>query len=259
MRPVLFQLGPFKLYGYGAMIVLGGVLPYFLLRSRREKLGLKTDEDFWILINVILGSGFGGGRLLFLFEYTRWFSREFWTTLVSPSSGFSVLGGFVSVPVGIWLFCRWKKLDFLRMLDTICVMAPLGHVFGRFGCLLAGCCYGRPTDEPWSIVFRDPRAMVPREWLGVPLHPAQLYEAAGNALIAVAMYRLLRRTENARPGLVVAAYFACYGVERFALEYFRGDTVPLALGLTAGQGLGAGLLAAALALTAWRSACSRPS
>lgn len=260
MRPVLLQLGPLKLYGYGAMIVLGGVLPFLLLRSRKAKLGLKTDEDFWILINVIMASGFGGGRILFVFEYTRWFSAEFWRTLFAPSSGFSVLGGFISVPLGIWAFCRWKKVDFLRLLDTICVMAPLGHVFGRFGCLLAGCCYGRPTDEPWAIVFRDARAMVPREWLGVPLHPAQLYEAFGNAVIALVLYRLLLRVDDRKPGLIVAAYFIAYGVERFFLEYYRGDTVPLGfLGLTAGQGLGVGLVAAALSLLAWRAACIRRS
>lgn len=259
MRPVLLQFGPFKLYGYGAMLVLAGIVAFWFLHRRAKKAGLKDADDFWVLINVILISGFGGGRILFLLEYTRLFSHEFWRTLVSPSSGFSVLGGFLSVPLGVWLFCRWRKIPFLRLLDTICVMAPMGHVFARFGCLLAGCCHGRPTDMPWGIVFRDPRSMVPQVWLGVPLHPAQLYEAFGNALIALAMYRLLVRTESSRPGLVVAAYFACYGVERFFLEYYRGDTVPLAFGLTAGQGLGVGLVAASLALLAWRSACSRPS
>ena len=259
MRPVLFQWGPFRLYGYGAMLVLAGLVAFSFLRVRAKKTGLKNDEDFWLLINVILISGFGGGRILFLLEYTRLFSQEFWRALISTSSGFSVLGGFISVPIGIWLFCRWRDIPYLRVLDMICVMAPMGHVFARFGCLLAGCCHGRPTDEPWGIVFRDPRAMVPLEWQGIPLHPTQLYEAFGNALIAVAMYRLLVRTEKSRPGLVVAAYFACYGVERFILEYYRGDTVPLAFGLTAGQGLGLGLIAAAASLAAWRRACSRPS
>ncbi|MDE2511858.1 MAG: prolipoprotein diacylglyceryl transferase [Elusimicrobia bacterium] len=259
MRPVLLAFGPFKLYGYGAMLVVAGLAAFWFLHRRLKKAGLNDEDDFWILINVILLSGFGGGRLLYLVEYTAWFSRDFFRTMVSPSSGFSVLGGFISVPIGVWLFCRWRKVPFLRLMDTICVMAPLGHSFSRIGCLLAGCCEGRPTDVPWAIVFRDPRSMVPLEWLGVPLHPAQLYEAFGNALIAAAMYRLLLRTEKSRPGLVVAAYFACYGVERFFLEYYRGDTVPLGWGLTAGQGLGLGLIAASLSLLAWRSLCTRPS
>lgn len=260
MRPVLFAWGPFKLYGYGFMIVLGGVFAFWFLRERCKKLGLKTDDDFWILVNVIMLSGFGGGRLLFLFEYTKPFSRDFWLTAISPSHGFSVLGGFISVPLALWAFARWKKISFLRVFDTVCVMAPLGHVFGRFGCLMAGCCHGRPTDVPWAIRFTDPASQVPQVWLGVPLHPTQLYEAGANALIALGMYQLLKRTENGAPGLVAAAYFASYGIVRFFEEYYRGDTVPLgAFGLTAGQGLGVGLVAFSLALVAWRSACIRRS
>jgi phosphatidylglycerol---prolipoprotein diacylglyceryl transferase len=260
VRPVLFSAGPFHLFGYGVMIVLGGIFAFWLLRTRMVKLGLKGDDDFWILVNVILASGFGGGRILYLFEYTRPFSRDFWTTLISPSHGFSVLGGFISVPIALWLFARWKRISFLRLFDTVCVMAPLGHMFGRFGCLLAGCCHGRPTNVPWAITFTDPASQVPQVWLGVPLHPTQLYEAAGNAVIAACLYQLLKRTENGRPGLVAAAYFASYGVLRFFEEYYRGDTVPLgALGLTAGQGLGAGLVAFSLGLLAWRYACIRRS
>ena len=258
MRPVLFEAGPFHLYGYGAMIVLGGILAFAFLRVRMAKLGLGSDDDFWILINVILASGFGGGRILFLLEYTRPFSKDFWATLISPSHGFSVLGGFISVPVALWLFARWKRISFLRLFDTVCVMAPLGHMFGRFGCLLAGCCYGQPTDVPWAIKFTDPASQVPQVWLGVPLHPTQLYEAFGNGLIAVSLYFLLKRTENGRPGLVAAAYFASYGILRFYEEMYRGDTVPLGFwGLTAGQGLGLGLVAAAL--LGWRYACIRRS
>jgi phosphatidylglycerol:prolipoprotein diacylglycerol transferase len=260
VHPVLLAFGPFHLYGYGAMIVLGGVLSFWFLRRRMAKAGLRSDDDFWLLVNVILAGGFAGGRLLFVFEYTRPFSRGFWSALISPSRGFSVLGAFAGVPLGVWLLCRWRRIEFLRLLDTICVMAPFWHVFGRLGCLLAGCCHGRPTDEPWGIVFRDPRSQVPAVWLGVPLHPTQLYEAAGNLAIAASLYGLLKRTERRPPGLVAAAYFAAYGVLRFFEEFYRGDTVPLGFfGLTAGQGLGLGLIASALALLGWRSACIRPS
>jgi phosphatidylglycerol:prolipoprotein diacylglycerol transferase len=260
VRPVLFELGPFHLYGYGAMIVLGGIFAFWFLRTRMAKLGLMSDDDFWILVNVILLSGFGGGRILYVFEYTRWFSHDFWEALFSPSRGFSVLGGFISLPIALWLFARWKKISFLRLFDTLCVMAPLGHTFGRFGCLLAGCCHGRPTDEPWGIVFTDPRSQVPQVWLGVPLHPTQLYEAFGNAVIAACLYQVLKRTENGRPGLVVAMYFASYGILRFFEEFYRGDTVPLHfLGLTAGQGLGIGLVVFAIALQVWRTVCIRRS
>ncbi len=260
MKPVLLSFGPFHLFGYGAMLVLGGVFSFWLLRTRISWLGLKGEDDFWILINVILGSGFGGGRILYLFEYTKPFSTEFWRAAISPSQGFSVLGGFISVPIALWLFARWRKISFLRLFDLVCVMAPLGHMFGRFGCLLAGCCHGRPTDVPWAITFTDPRSQVPQVWLGVPLHPTQLYEAACNGVLAIVLYKCLVRWEHEAPGRVAAAYFAAYGVVRFFEEYYRGDTVPLGvLGLTAGQGLGLGLVAFSIALMVWRKKCSRPS
>ncbi|MFI5361689.1 MAG: prolipoprotein diacylglyceryl transferase [Elusimicrobiota bacterium] len=260
MRPLVFTLGPFHLYGYGAMVVTGGVLFFWLLRRRMKAIGIKTDDDFWVLVNVLLLSGFLGGRFLFVFEYTRWFSADFWKTLVSPASGYSVLGSFVAVPLASWWYCRWKQLSFLRLFDTVCALAPFWHAVGRLGCLLAGCCFGRPTDEPWGVVFTDPRSQIPQVWLGVPLHPTQLYEALGNALIGAGLCALLVRTASRRPGLVIAAYFAAYGVLRFFEEYYRGDTVPLGfLGLTGGQGLSLGLVAASLGLLAWRSACSRPS
>ncbi len=257
MRPVLFELGPFRLYGYGAMIVLGAILSFRFLRGRAEQAGLRNEEDFWILVNVILLSGFFGGRILYLFEYTRLFSREFWRTLFSVSSAFSVLGAFIAVPLGIFIFCRRRGIPFLRLFDVVCVMAPYWHVFGRLGCFWAGCCYGRPSSG-WGVIFRDPRSMVPPQWRGIPLYPTQLYEALGNLLIAGALLALLNRTRSSAPGLVAAAYFAAYGTLRFGMEFLRGDTVPLGLGLTAGQGLSAALLVAAGGLWLGRASCSRP-
>ncbi len=260
MHPLLFAYGPFHLYGYGALIVLGGVVSLAWLHSRAAQAGLKTDDEYWLVVNAILLGGFVGGRVLYLFEYTRPFSAEFWRASIAASNGFSVLGAFAGVPLCVWGVCRWKGIPAARLFDHLGVVAPLWHVFGRLGCFMAGCCHGRPTDVPWAVVFRDPASQVRPDLLGAPLHPTQLYEAFGEAVIAGVLYFLLLRTERSRPGLVIAAYFALYGVLRFALEFYRGDTVPLgALGLTGGQGLSLGLLAASVSILTWRAACTRRS
>jgi phosphatidylglycerol:prolipoprotein diacylglycerol transferase len=205
------------------MIVLGGVLSFYFLYKRKSDAGLKNEDDFWLLVNTILIGGFLGGRLLYLVEYTRWFSPEFWRTLWSPGSGFSVLGSFVGVPASVWIFCRIRQVPFMRLMDVICVMAPLWHVFGRFGCLLAGCCHGRPTFANWGIVFRNPRSMVRPEWLGVPLYPTQILEAIGSALMAFYLYRLFQKSAGKPAGLVTAVYFASYGLLRCVMEYDMRD------------------------------------
>lgn len=261
MHPVLLKLGPLTLHTYGLLVAVGGILSCLFWLKSREKMGVKKEEDLWLLVNAILVGGFLGGRLLYLFEYARPLSREFWATAFSLGSGFSVLGAFAGVTLAIHWFCRRRGAGFLRVLDYVCAAAPFWHFFGRLGCFAAGCCFGHPAGEglPWAVSFNDPRAMLPPERLGVPLHPAQLYEAFGDIAIAVGLYGLaLPRVESGRwqKGSVAAAYFASYAALRFSTEFFRGDVVPLPfLGLTAGQGLSLALLA--LGAGVWRAACIR--
>lgn len=264
MHPVLLQLGRFRLFSYGFLIAIGGVVTVRFWLSRRAKMGLKSDEELWLLVNAILIGGFVGGRLLYVLEYVRFSSAGFWTSLFAVNEGFSVLGAFGTVMLGVYLCCRRAKAPFLRVWDYVCLGAPLWHAFGRVGCFLAGCCYGKPAAGlPWAVTFTDPRAMVEPRLLGVPLHPTQLYEAAGNlAIFAGLLLIVLPRLESGRlrPGTLAAAYFAAYAVLRFALEFLRADSVPTPFfGLTAGQELCLALLAAALVLGWPRKTACIPS
>jgi phosphatidylglycerol:prolipoprotein diacylglycerol transferase len=112
------------------------------------------------------------------------------------------------------------------MWTTTDVFAPgiaLGHVVGRLGCLLAGCCFGRPTSVPWAISFHDPNAFATSGTpLGVSLHPTQLYEAGAEALILVFLLAFERRGRPF-PGRTFWSYMLLYGVSRFIIEFYRGD------------------------------------
>ena len=130
MRPVLLFFGPLPLYGYGSAIAIGGVIAARLLWLRREKMGLRDEESFWELINLTVLSGFLGGKVLFLIQYG-------WSGL-SIIHGYSVFGGFIAVPPAIALFARWKRIPALKLADYMFLGAMFWHVFGRFGCFLAG-------------------------------------------------------------------------------------------------------------------------
>lgn len=250
MWPVLLAIGPLTIYGYGAAITLGAVVSVSLLWPHRAKMDLPDEESFWMLINLCVLSGFVGGKILYLIQYGL--------TGLSIMSGYSAFGGFVSVPLCVALFARWKKIALLKLADYMFLGALMGHIFGRIGCFLAGCCYGKPTQLPWGVVFRDVRSMVPPEMLGVRIHPVQLYEAAGDFLITLVLWRILRATEEGkcRPGLVAAGHFAAYGVLRFSLEFLRADTLPFLGPLSQGQALGLGLVAGSGVILFWRSRCS---
>jgi phosphatidylglycerol:prolipoprotein diacylglycerol transferase len=255
MHPVFIEIGPIRLYSYGVLIALGGILSSLFWFNRRERMGIHREEDLWLFINIILFGGFLGGRLLYLLEYTQPFSREFWETAFSLDRGFSVMGAFVTVIGGVYWFCWRRQIDFLRLFDYVCQAAPFWHFFGRLGCLAAGCCFGRPPKGslPWAVTFTDPRSLISPELLGRPVHPAQLYEAFGNLLIAALLFVfILPRIESGRlrPGTLCAGYLGSYAILRFLLEFYRGDTVVLPLGLTAAQAFCLGLLVFASVLWA---------
>ena len=112
---------------------------------------------------------------------------------------------------------------------------------------MGGCCFGTPPVHPlaWAVTFTNPDSAVPGELLGVPLHPAQLYEITGNILLAALLYAvILRRIDRRRlpAGLACTGYLAGYGLLRFILEWFRADAQPLRGGISAGQWLALGLL-----------------
>ena len=230
-----------RLYSYGLLIALGGVASARFWWTRRARMGLRREDDFWRLLNAVLLGGFLGGRVLFLFEYTRPFSADFWRAAVSFSEGFSVLGAFVGVVAAVWWAARKAKAPLWPLLDYVCAAAPLWHAFGRLGCFMAGCCYGRPTDEPWGVAFRDPASLIEPSLRGVPVHPTQLYEAAPDAVLAALLILVvLPKIEKGRQpaGTAAACYFLGYAAIRFVTEFFRGDVIPVAgLGLTAAQGL----------------------
>ncbi len=77
MHPILLSLGHFRIYSYGALIALGGVFATIFWLKHWKPMGLKKEDDVWILVNTLIISGFLGGRILYVFQYDPWFGRAF--------------------------------------------------------------------------------------------------------------------------------------------------------------------------------------
>jgi phosphatidylglycerol:prolipoprotein diacylglycerol transferase len=137
-----------------------------------------------------------------------------------------LLGGFA----GAYIFCKCFKVPFLKMADILAPAIPIGHAFGRIGCLLGGCCYGLEVSasNPFSIIYPE-RTDVLAELtapVGIPLLALPIIEAAGNLLIAVIVLIFGRiKLKKAYHGRCIALYLLMYAVQRFVLEFYRGDLV----------------------------------
>ncbi|MGA2041640.1 MAG: prolipoprotein diacylglyceryl transferase family protein, partial [Bryobacteraceae bacterium] len=118
------------------------------------------------------------------------------------------------------LYLRKTKLPALVVADAFAPGIALGHAIGRIGCFAAGCCWGTECHLPWAVTFRSMAASqlvgVP---LGLPLHPAQLYESAAEFVIFGILYWRFGRPHGR--GDIISLYLILYGAARFVVEFFR--------------------------------------
>ena len=222
MHPILFEFGGFTIYSYGVLLAAAYLLglQFALIRARSRGLDRERvmDLGIWIIISALVGA-----KLLLLVVDYRPFLANPRTVVDLLRSGGVFYGGLIAA-VTVALVYIWRHR--MPMWTTTDVFAPgiaLGHVVGRLGCLLAGCCFGRPTSVPWAISFHDPNAFATSGTpLGVSLHPTQLYEAGAEALILVFLLAFERRGRPF-PGRTFWSYMLLYGVSRFIIEFYRGD------------------------------------
>ncbi len=239
--PVAFALGPLQVRWYGLMYLLGFVAGWALGRYRAKRPGSGwtaeqvDDLVFYIALGVILG-----GRVGYILFY------GFGSFLHNPltlfriwEGGMSFHGGFLGVLLAMALFARKYRRGFWPTVDFIAPLIAPGILFGRLGNFINGELWGRATDLPWGMVFRQTGD-------GLPRHPSQLYEAA---LEGVALFVIVWLfSAKPRPTMAVSGVFAlAYGIFRFLVEFVRQPDPQLgylAFGwLTMGQVLSLPLIA----------------
>jgi phosphatidylglycerol:prolipoprotein diacylglycerol transferase len=222
MYPRLLELGPISVYTYGVLLAAAYLLGLKLAMVRARARGLDQarmlDLGIYIIISALLGA-----KLLLLATDFRTYSSNPRELLTLLRSGGVFYGGLIlAVVVALW-YIRRARLPLWTTCDVFAPGIALGHVVGRLGCLFAGCCYGKPTTQPWGITFTSQFAAdnvgTP---LNVPLHPTQLYEAGAEALI---LALLLATEKRWRPfaGRTFWLYILLYAVSRYVIEMFRGD------------------------------------
>jgi phosphatidylglycerol---prolipoprotein diacylglyceryl transferase len=220
VHPELLRIGSFVLPTYGVLLAIGFFAALFLLRKRAAQFGLSpesvSDLGIWILL-----SGLVGAKLLLVIVEWPHFVTSWHGLLELLRSAGVFYGGLIGATVATLFLIRKKGIPFWTLADAAAPCVALGQAIGRLGCFSAGCCWGKEAHVPWAITFMDPVAErnvgVP---LGVPLHPTQLYEAIGTAVLCVLLIVFERKRFS---GETFSRYLIGYALLRAFIETFRGD------------------------------------
>jgi phosphatidylglycerol:prolipoprotein diacylglycerol transferase len=222
MHPILVGFGPVTVYTYGVLLAAAYLFGLQLARVRAKTRGLDANRVLDLGIYIII-SALVGAKLLLLITDFRTFTTSPRELLTLARSGGVFYGGLILAVAVALFYIRKIGLPLWTTCDVFAPGIALGHVIGRFGCLFAGCCYGKPTTVPWAITFTDPFAAsnvgTP---LNQPLHPTQLYEAGAELLI---LGVLLATERKGKPfaGRTFWLYMLLYAISRFIIEFYRGD------------------------------------
>jgi len=215
MHSELFSIGPITIQSYGTMIALGIIMALVVGMKRAGRYGLDKEKVFDLGI-VCMVSGLLGAKILYVIVDFKSI-MESTNALENIAYGFVVYGGLIGGIIGVYIYCKKKKIDVLKYFDLIAPSVSIGQGFGRIGCFLAGCCYGRETDSIIGITFTN-SAFAPN---GVKLLPTQLISSAGN--FAIALILIIAARHNKTKGSILSLYLLLYGVGRFAVEFLRND------------------------------------
>jgi phosphatidylglycerol:prolipoprotein diacylglycerol transferase len=217
MFPELFHVGFIHLRSYGLMMAVAFVVGTFLALRESRRLGLDEDKVVNVILVTLVASVLGA-RMLYVLEHLPEFRREWTSALALWQGGLTLYGGIAAGTFAGLVAARRMNLPVWITADALTPALALGTMFGRIGCFLNGCCYGRPTDLPWGVVFpHDSFAFL--EFGDQPVHPSQLYNAIAGLLL-FAIFQLLRGRFRV-PGVMFWTFIAAFALIRIPLDLTR--------------------------------------
>lgn len=225
MHPIFLKLGGLEIRWYGVMAALGFLSAYFIIYLNRKRAGMNSDQVASLLFVSII-CGIGGARIFYVIRFWNQFRGNLLEIFRIDHGGLVFYGGFFLVIAALFIFCHKNKLNLPAVLDIIAPGLAIGHAFGRIGCFLNGCCYGKPTQCFLGVTYPENSAPG-QHYHELTLHPVQLYEATANVVFFLILLFMMKRVKR---GQLMSIYIFGYGTLRFCDEFFRGDHTNLWFG-----------------------------
>lgn len=215
MHTTLFEIGSFVIHTYGIVVMLACLLFVFMVRMSAARHAFYTEEISNLALLLII-AGIFGARVFHVIINPLYYYRYPGEIFMVWKGGLAFQGGLVAGVIAFLVFTKKKKMPLAETADLFAPYIALGHAFGRIGCFLNGCCFGKGEG-----IFR---------------YPVQLY--ASLALIAIFVALRIIQEKRFFSGCTISLFFFLHATQRFFMDFLRGDNPTYFLGLTVGQFVG---------------------
>jgi phosphatidylglycerol:prolipoprotein diacylglycerol transferase len=217
MYPELWHWGVIHVRSYGLALAVAFLVGTWLGLKEARRYGMDEDRFLTVILFKLVGSIFGA-RILYVMEHIADYRQQWSSVLALWQGGLTLYGGVVAgTIVGLWMAKR-QGLPVWRVADALAPSVAIGTAFGRVGCFLNGCCYGRPTKLPWGVVY-PPDTFPGLEFGATPIHPSQLYFSLASLALFAVVWALRKRASI--PGVLFWWTIAAYALIRVPLDFTR--------------------------------------
>ena len=202
-NPEIINILGFPLKYYGLLFASGLLLCMWVLKGIFKTENLEDSAHEALFIYGILGIFIGarlGHCLFYDFEY---YSKNLLEIILPIKrtlngeykfigyAGLASHGGTIGLIISLYLYSKKYKIKYLKILDLIAIVAPIGATFIRLANLMNSEMIGNPTTMPWGFIFKQVD--------NLPRHPAQLYEAISYFIIFLIIF-ITYKTKNLKLG-----------------------------------------------------------
>lgn len=281
----------------GGLNIIAGIIGFFIpfVLHYRQSNRAATDKkipqssifSFGTFIKLFVLSfvaGIAAARLAYLLLHKTEYN---WGIFYIWQGGLVFYGGVILAIISIIVYLRKNHLSIMKVGDLLMPGILFGLSFGRIGCFLNGCCYGKLSLLPWSVCFPviksakgditgspafvdqvNQRLITDNQLFSLPVHPSQIYESILGIILFIVLSvlwaRKTRFNEDGNPvegthGFIVAYGGMLYSIGRFIIELFRGDNKSFIGGFSYSQLVSIGLFLICLCLFIWLKTRIKPA
>ncbi|AYF54449.1 prolipoprotein diacylglyceryl transferase [Clostridium botulinum C] len=223
MNPIAFEIFGLEIRWYGIIICIGMILAYFLAFKRSKLYNIDFDKLTDIFI-VSLPISILCARLYYVIFNWSYYSLNLYDTLNIRQGGLAIHGGLIGAIISSYLMSKYKKINYLDLLDTVAPPFILAQAIGRWGNFFNGEAHGGIVSQQFISHF--PNFIQKGMFLdGAYYHPTFLYESIWNLLIFILLVILSKK--YLQKGSIFFLYLILYSLGRFFIEGLRTDSLML--------------------------------